>query len=346
MREWTKTLIAPETSIRDALAQIDLGEVQIALVVDADRVLQGVVTDGDVRRGILRGIALEDSVERIMNRTPITISDRDDRAKAVDLMRETLYHQIPVVNEAGQVVGLEVIGDLLIPQRRTNPVVLMAGGLGTRLQPLTDDCPKPLLKVGGKPILETILESLAAFGFHRFYLSVNYRAEMIEAYFGNGDRWNVSIEYLREDRRLGTAGSLSLLPAPPQEPVLVMNGDLMTKLDFAHLMEYHRSQQALATMCVREYDVQVPYGVVETQEQWIVSIKEKPIQRFFVNAGVYVLEPEALRHLPHNAFFDMTDLFGQLTAQEGRTAVFPVRESWMDVGQMQDYLRANGEHSA
>lgn len=343
MNGWIETLVTPEISIRDTLARIEASELQIALVVDDERILQGVVTDGDVRRGILRGISLEDPVGQVMNRTPTTIHQHEDRETVVALMQQERLHQVPVLDATGRIVGLEVIDDLLRPERRMNPVVIMAGGIGTRLRPLTDDSPKPLLKVGNKPILETILENFISCGFYRFYFSVNYKAEMIKAHFGNGEQWEVEIQYLHERKRLGTAGSLSLLPERPNEPLLVMNGDLLTKLNFVHLLDYHHDHQAVATMCVCEHDVQVPYGVVETEEQWIVSIKEKPVQRFFINAGVYVLAPETLQYVPEDRFFDMPDLFEQLIKQGYKTAVFPIREYWMDIGQMDDFKRARDE---
>jgi NDP-sugar pyrophosphorylase family protein len=257
-------------------------------------------------------------------------------------MRQRRLHQIPVLDATWRVVGLEVLDDLLKPQPKTNPVVLMAGGLGSRLRPLTDECPKPLLRVGTKPILETILEAFIEHGFNRFYVSVNYKAEMIEAYFGDGSRWGATIEYLREKERLGTAGALSLLPEPPVEPVFVMNGDLLTRLNFAHLLDFHTAHGSVATMCVREYEMQVPYGVIKTRSHRILDIHEKPTERYLVNAGVYVLQPDALALIPRDRSFDMPDLFKRLMDRGGDTAVFPIREYWMDIGQMDDFHRANG----
>jgi NDP-sugar pyrophosphorylase family protein len=220
----------------------------------------------------------------------------------------------------------------------------MAGGLVNRLRPLTDECPKPMLKVGNKPLLETIVENFIEYGFHRFYISVNYMADVVESYFGDGSRWGVDIEYLHEEHRLGTAGALSLLPETPTEAILVMNGDLLTKVNFKQLLDFHYGHQAQATMCVREYDFQVPYGVVKIDGQRITSIDEKPIQRFFVNAGIYVLEPEALDLISSNIFFDMTTLFEKLIELKKEPAVFPIREYWLDIGHLADYNRANGEY--
>lgn len=342
MKNWTDTLVREGASVHEAVATIDASAVQIALVVDGERRLLGTITDGDVRRAILRGVSLEDPVTQVMNENPTTAREHDDPETVLALMRQRRLHQVPVLDATWRVVGLRVIDDLLVPTRRTNPVVLMAGGLGSRLRPLTDDCPKPLLRVGSNPILETILEKFVQSGFQRFYISVNYRAEMIEEHFGNGDRWGARIDYLREEQRLGTAGALSLLPERPTEPVLVMNADLLTQLNFSHLLDFHTSHGSMATMCVREYEMQVPYGVIETRSHRILDIREKPTERYLVNAGVYVLEPKALDLIPGNRCFDMPELFRMLIGRGAETAVFPIREYWMDIGQLEDLQRAKG----
>jgi NDP-sugar pyrophosphorylase family protein len=238
---------------------------------------------------------------------------------------------------------VELLDYLLEAPERENWVVLMAGGLGTRLAPLTDNCPKPLLKVGNKPILETIIENFISHGFKRFYLSVNYKAEMIEEYFGDGSRWGAEIRYLREDKKMGTAGALGLIPEPLTQPFLVMNGDLLTKVNFSQLLNFHQEQNAHATMCVREYDFQVPYGVVSVDKHRIKSIEEKPVHRFFVNAGIYVLDPEAVSLIPADMPYDMTSLFEQMTANEREVIAFPVREYWLDIGHRDDFERAAGD---
>jgi dTDP-glucose pyrophosphorylase len=342
MKNWKKTLIGPGSSLREAVEVIDAAGLQIALVVDEDGRLLGTVTDGDVRRAILRGDPLEDPVARVMNENATTARAQDDRETLLALMRRRRLHQIPILDAKWRVVGLEVLDDLLKPQPKTNPVVLMAGGLGTRLRPLTEDIPKPLLQVGPKPILETILDSFIEYGFRHFYVSVNYKAEMIEAHFGDGSRWGVQIEYLREEEPLGTAGALSLLPELPTEAMFVMNGDLVTRLNFAHLLDFHAEHDSMATMCVREYEMQVPYGVIRTQSHRIIDIHEKPTERYLVNAGVYVLQPETLALIPRGQFFDMPDLFRRLLEQGEEPAVFPVREYWADIGRVAEFHEANG----
>lgn len=343
MKDWKKVLINADMSLRETIRVIDSGALKIALVVDADQKLLGTVTDGDIRRGILRGCSLEDSVQQVLNRTPTVAAQNEGKDQILALMRLKQVYQIPVIDGDGRVVGLEIVERILETPRYDNCVILMAGGLGSRLKPLTDDTPKPLLKVGGKPILETILENFIHYGFTNFRISVNYKGELIENYFGDGSRWGARIEYLRESKKLGTAGALGLLTERPNLPVLVMNGDVLTKVNFQQLLEFHREHRALATMCVREYDFQVPYGVVTVDNHRILNIEEKPVQRFFVNAGIYVLEPEALDLIPEDTFFDMPTLFEKVVAQQKETAVFPIREYWLDIGRMDDFQRAEGE---
>lgn len=344
MKDFKKIQVASDITIRETIQLIDANAMQIALVVDQTGKLVGTVTDGDIRRGILKGFSLDETVELIMNRHPIVCSREDDREVMLARMKLTGLHHMPIVDPVGCLVGLETLDELLVPAERDNVVVLMAGGLGTRLRPLTEDCPKPMLKIGGRPILETILLNFIEYGFKRFYISVNYKSEVITEYFGNGTRWGVEIQYLHESDKLGTAGALGLLPYRPDKPFFVMNGDLLTKVNFSQLFDFHSSHHAKATMCVREYDFQVPYGVVKIDNHRIISIDEKPTHRFFVNAGVYLLEPEALDFIQPNLHLDMPALFEKMIEKENETAVFPVREYWLDVGHLADFDRANGEY--
>ncbi|MFE1630426.1 nucleotidyltransferase family protein [Brevibacillus reuszeri] len=343
MESWMNILVQPDTPILKVLEIIDVGARQLALVVDENRRLLGTVTDGDIRRGLLKGVLLESSVKIVMNAYPIVATPYDTRENILSLMKLKRLHQIPVLDEDGRVVHVEVLSDLLRPKLKDNWVVLMAGGLGTRLHPLTQECPKPLLKVGDKPLLETILLNFIEHGFHQFYMSVNYKSEMIQAYFGDGSRWNVTIKYLHEDRALGTAGALSLLPEKPTLPMFIMNGDLLTKINFDHLLDFHVTYQAKGTMCIREYDFQVPYGVVRIDKHRMLGIEEKPIKRFFVNAGIYVLDPTALELIPTNEFFDMPSLFDKFVETQQQAVVFPIREYWLDIGRISDFERANVE---
>jgi dTDP-glucose pyrophosphorylase/predicted transcriptional regulator len=346
MMRWKEVLVAPQMSIREVIQILDTSGMQIILVVDQNNRLLGTVTDGDIRRGILKGLSLVEPVQDIMNPNPNVARADEGRESILAVMKRKGLHHMPLVDENGHVVGLDTLDELIQSRTKENWVVLMAGGLGSRLRPLTADCPKPMLKVGNKPLLETILENFIEYGFRRFYISVNYMAEVVKSYFGDGSRWGVTICYLQEDERLGTSGALSLLPEKTSEPLLVMNGDLLTKVNFSQLLDFHVSHHAAATMCVREYDFQVPYGVVKIDNHRITGIDEKPVQRFFVNAGIYVLEPDALDFILPNTFFDMPTLFEKLIEQEKETVVFPIREYWLDIGHMADYERANGEYQA
>jgi len=341
MKEWRQLLILPSTSLRDAISCIDRGNVQIALVADERGTLLGTVTDGDVRRGLLRGLTLTDPATAVMNRTPVTARADEDRGAILALMKRRLVHQVPLLDDRGALAGLETLDELLQPGRRETPVVLLAGGLGMRLRPLTEDVPKPMLRIGEKPILESILGSFIEYGFCRFFIAVNYKADVIERHFGDGRRWDVQIEYLREAERLGTAGPLSLLPALPAEPVIVMNADILTRVNFSHLLDFHRQSAAAATVCVREHRHTVPYGVVNMQDSFLTRIEEKPVYRSMVSAGIYVLEPHAYRHLQRGVQCDMPSLLQGLIDRGMRTAGFPIHEFWLDIGRLEDLERAN-----
>jgi len=342
--KWKSALVAPGTPAIDAVRIIESARLQIALVVDEAGRLVGTVTDGDVRRAILAGTPLTNPVSEIMFRTPTTAPPEADRETLLSIMQAKVLRHIPIVDEKGRLVGLESMMDMLSKETLPNAVVLMAGGRGQRLRPLTDLCPKPLLRIGDKPILEIILENFVSQGFRTFYISINYMAEKVVEHFGDGSRFGVSISYLREDQPLGTAGALTLLPELT-EPFLVMNGDLLTKVNFAHLLDFHAAQQGVATMCVRPYTSQIPYGVVHVDGNDLVRIEEKPTQTVFVNAGIYALSPEALARIPKGQAYDMPALFEALMAEKARTLAFPVREYWMDIGRVGDYEQAQTDYS-
>jgi dTDP-glucose pyrophosphorylase len=343
MKNWKNVVVTPAMPVIDVIKTIDAGRYQIALVLDKAGHLLGTVTDGDIRRGILRGITMDQPAEKVMRKDPTVASSGDDRETILGVMKKKMIHQIPVLDAKGVVVGLELMDELLQTEERDNWVVIMAGGLGKRLSPLTESVPKSLIQVGKKPILETILENFIEYGFRNFYFAVNYKDEMIKSYFGNGAQWKVRIEYLSEDKRLGTAGALSLLPEGFKKTFFVMNGDLLTKINFSQLLSFHRESEVAATMCVREYDFQVPFGVVRLEDNFIRNIDEKPVHRFFVNAGIYVLEPSVLDSIPQKEFFDMPQLFEKLIAGKTKTAAFPIREYWLDIGRIDDLERAHRE---
>lgn len=336
--------LGPEATIRQAMELINRSSMQIVLVADREGKLLGTVTDGDIRRGLLEGLGLDSVIEKIMHISPVVASINDSREHLRNLALLKDIKQIPLLDSHGIVVGIETFANLFQSLAKSNKVVLMVGGLGTRLRPLTEEVPKPLLKVGNRPILETIVTNFAQYGFKDFIFSVNYKSQMIEEYFGDGSRFGVTIEYVQEEQRMGTAGALSLMREKLQSDFFVMNGDLLTNVNFEHLLNFHRNNQAAATMCVRQYDFQVPYGVVELEGEQIRSIVEKPVHNFFVSAGIYVLNPETLQQIPDGQFYDMPTLFDVMIAKGERCVSFPIHEYWLDIGRMSDYQQANDEY--
>ncbi len=332
------------STIKEALEIIDKGSMQIALVVDENDMLLGTLTDGDIRRGLLKGFDLTSSIEQIVFKTPTIAKISDTKEDILKIALSKKLHQIPIVDDCGKIVGIKEIEELVKPKDKINKVVLMVGGLGTRLRPLTETTPKPMLKVGNKPILQTIVEKFAEYGYTNIVMCVNYKSDIIQDYFKDGSDFGVKIEYILEEQRMGTAGALSLLRDKPNEPFFVMNGDLLTNVNFEHLHNYHIATNSMATMCVREYDFQVPYGVVNIKDSKIVSIEEKPIHKFFVSAGIYMLSSEVLNYIPKNEFFDMPTLFEKLISLNKNTVSFPIREYWLDIGRMEEYKKANDEY--
>jgi dTDP-glucose pyrophosphorylase len=342
--DWKKTVIRSDTPILDAISVIELSNLQIALVTNEEGQLLGTVTDGDVRRGILQKVSLNQPVSEIMNCNPRMMLYSSSTEQLITVMEEKLLRHIPLVNEDGILVGLEVLQNLKNPPILDNIVLLMAGGEGKRLRPLTENLPKPLLNIGGKPILETIMGSFKEIGFTNYLISVNYGASLIKKHFGNGKKWSVDIEYLHEDKFLGTAGPISLMPKRPNKPFIVMNGDILTTIDFERFLQFHNEQNAAITLCVREYNFQVPFGVVSLQDNVAIEIKEKPTHTFFVNAGIYVIEPDIIDLIPKNEFYNMTDLINDALKRGLKVSVFPVHEYWTDIGTHSEFERATTKY--
>lgn len=337
-------IVNESTIIMDVLKIIDKSSKQLAIVVDKNNKLLGTISDGDIRRAILKSISLENTVKNIYFRTPTVANINDSRESIINICTSKKIHQIPIVDDNGNLVGLEILDELISKQNKSNKVVLMVGGLGTRLKPLTNTTPKPMLYVGGKPILETIISKFASYGFVNIVLCVNYKSDIIKDYFGDGNKFGVNIEYIFEEKRMGTAGALSLLIENPDEPFFVMNGDLLTNVNFEHLLNFHLESNAMATMCVREYDFQVPFGVVELDVGKIKSIKEKPTHSFFVSAGIYMLSPAVLSHIPKDEFYDMPTLFEKMIELKEELVSFPIREYWLDIGRIEEFEKANSEY--
>ena len=337
-------LVFEKTTIKEALKIIDNGAIRIALVVDEDNKLLGTLSDGDIRRGLLKNYTLEDFIRDLYFKTPIIALQSESKEKIVQKAIKNQVYQIPIIDENNNLVDIVNLATLLNITKKRNRVILMAGGLGTRLRPLTDDIPKPMLKVGNKPILETIIKNFASHGFVNITISLNYKGEMIKDYFGDGSDFGVNLDYVEENIRLGTAGALSLLREQPNEPFFVMNADLLTDVNFSNLLDFHCFGNGNGTMCVREYEYQIPYGVIEIQNSNILSIVEKPIKKFFVNAGIYVLSPNIFEYIPQNEFFDMPTLLNILIEKQKKVLTFPIHEYWLDIGRMSDFEQAQSEY--
>ncbi len=342
---WQKTLISESSTIKQALEIINGEALRVAVVVDKSNKLLGMVTDGDIRRGLLNDLVLTDSVAKVMNTKPITAKQGVTKETLIDIMETNEILSVPLLDEIGHVIGLETLHGALHQPKHQNPVFIMAGGFGTRLKPLTDTCPKPMLHIGNKPILETVIRSFIKAGFVNFYISTHYMPEQIQAYFGDGSEMGVNITYVHEEQPLGTGGALGLLPKdlPKDLPLIMMNGDVLTKVDFQRLLDFHVDNGADATMCVREYDYQIPYGVINGEGNKITSMVEKPVQRFFVNAGIYVVSPEVIASVPKNHRVDMPTLLEEHMNERDNVLMFPIHEYWLDIGRMDDFNRAQAD---
>jgi len=343
MNSWRKTLLPIQSTLQQAISNLSETGSMVALIVSEDNTLIGTVTDGDIRRGLLRGLDMTSHVETIIHKEPLVVTRDLERDSVLQLMKANVLHQLPIVDEDRRVVGLHLLDELLTPTKRPNLMVIMAGGLGTRLRPHTEHCPKPLLPVAGKPMLEHIIERSKSEGFERFVISVHYLGHMIEEYFGDGSQWQVRIDYLKEETPLGTAGSLKLLNPEPDTPFLVTNGDVLTDIRYGELLDFHCKHHAEATMAVRMHEWENPFGVVHTKGVDIIDFEEKPVSRSHINAGVYVLEPSVFELINEGENCDMPTLFNRLKDKGERTIVYPMHEPWLDVGRPEDYIIANGD---
>ena len=341
MNDWQKIILSKTDTMKTAVKALEEQSLRIVMIVDSNRRLIGTVTDGDIRRALIQHVSMDAQLDEFMFKKPTVATLFDDKETILAKMKERNLLQIPIVDDNGVVHGLKTLQNLINKSKNKTPVFIMAGGFGKRLRPLTESVPKPMLKVGKKPILEEILERFIKAGFYNFYISIHYKAEVVREHFGNGDDWNVSIQYIHEKEPLGTAGALGLLSDNlPEQPIIVMNGDLLTKIDFEHLLNYHSEQGGSATMCVREYDFQVPYGVITEKENKVLSIVEKPIHRFLINAGIYVLNTSIIRRINTGSYLDMPQMLEDEIGQGSQVNLFPIYESWLDIGRPEDYLKA------
>jgi len=335
-----KYFISPHKTIKDAIKVIDHGAAQVALVVENENKLVGIVTDGDIRRAILKGGPLEKDISTIMTPNPVFLYEGPSKNQALKYMRDKVIHHVPVVDSDKRIKGLIVLDEFLLKPSLDNPVVIMAGGKGERLRPYTENCPKPMLPINGKPMLEIILERCISFGFKQYYFSVNYLKEEIINYFGDGNEWGVDIYYIEEDRPLGTAGSLSLLPKNLHDDVLIINGDVLSELNLKRLLDFHQKKKNEATICSRNHEVFIPFAVINEENGQLKDLSEKPTYSFQINAGVYILSPEIFREIPHE-FCDITELLKTKSQKSKKIGIFPIHENWDDVGSPDIYQGVN-----
>ena len=340
---WRQATLPTNATIQQAISSLNQSSSRIVLVINAAGELEGTLSDGDIRRGLLKGQDLNSPITNIIHRNPLVVPPEMGRELVKQLMVANKIQQIPAVDERNNVVGLHLWDEIATTPVRSNLMVIMAGGMGTRLRPHTENCPKPLLLVAGKPMLEHIIEHAKSEGFSHFVLAIHHLGNMIEDNFGDGDRLGVQINYLREQFPLGTAGALSLLKPRPEAAFVVTNGDVITDIRYGELLDFHIRNNAAATMAVRVHEWQHPFGVVQTQGIEIVGFEEKPVVRSHINAGVYALDPVALSVLTADAHCDMPTLLERLQAQAKRTVAYPMHEPWLDVGRPEDLKQANSE---
>ena len=333
---WSRAVVNEHTTIRDAIENMNLSKLGIVLVENMDKRFVGVVLDGDIRRGFLRGVTLDSPVLEITNLKPVAVGELSENDLVQRVMIQSAISHVPVVNDKKQLCGLFMLDRFPEIVVRPNLFVVMAGGKGSRLLPLTLETPKPMLLVNNRPILEHILLRAKTSGFSKFLIATNYLRSAIEEYFGDGSKLEIEIDYLKEETPLGTAGALSLLGVTPELPIVISNGDVLSLLDYSKILEFHETSGSVATMAVRLHELQHPFGVVEIDGAEIIGLKEKPVIQSFINAGIYVLSPVALNFLQPNEYCDMTTLFERLRLAGEKTCAYPLHEVWADVGTPSD----------
>lgn len=344
-RRWRNALLPGNASVQEAIQNLDDHALQIVLIVGESGKLEGTLSDGDLRRGLLRGMDMKSSISEIVNQNPFVVPRDISPDMVRRIMTANNIRQIPIVDDANRVVGLHLWDLISTPETKPNTMVVMAGGKGTRLRPYTEDCPKPMLHVAGKPMLEHIILKAMDEGFKSFVISVGYLGHMIESYFSDGRNLGIDIEYLEESEPLGTAGALSLLNPRDELPFVVTNGDVITNIQYGKILDFHSQNQACGTMAVHSYEWQNPYGVVQMNGIDIVGFEEKPVVSSHINAGVYALSRAVLDYLPKGKHCDMPSLFDALQSEGHRTVAYPMHEEWIDVGRPSDLLSANESQS-
>lgn len=336
-----KLVLQQDTTLEEAIRLLDSNGNGFLPVVNEDNHLIGIITDGDLRRAILNK---KFEVEDIINKNPVTVSHLTPHVQVKQQLRKLHRRHMPMVDEAGRLVDVLVLDDFEV-EPKPNWVVIMAGGLGSRLGELTRDTPKPMLKVGGKPILHGIVEYFKSHGFQKFVFCVNYKSHVIESYFGNGKELGVEIHYTKEEQKLGTAGALSLIEFEMSHPFFVVNGDVLASIDYDDFLNYHIVNKSDATMCVKRYTYEVPFACIEfDQKSNLLGLKEKPKHTYYINTGMYVLEPSMLKYIPKNTFYDMPTLFEDVASHKNKVLkVFNTDDYWLDIGRPTDFYKANSD---
>jgi dTDP-glucose pyrophosphorylase len=340
---WKKAILPIKSKIADAILNLDKVGIKIVIIVNDEGRLLGTISDGDIRRGLLKGLTMKSPIESIVHHNALVVPSELNNELVFQLMVANKLQQIPIISEDHKIIGLHLWDDLTSSPERSNLMIIMAGGIGKRLLPDTQNCPKPLLKIANKPILEHIINSAKLDGFNHFILAINYLGHMIEDYFGNGDKLGVRIEYLKEEQALGTAGALSIIKTIPDEPFIVTNGDVITDIRYGELLDFHIRHNAIATMAVRSHEWRHPFGVVETNGIDIIGLEEKPTYRSHINAGVYALAPKTLKDLNFSEHIDMPQLFERLQTNENKIIAYPMYEPWLDVGRPEDLKKAKND---
>ncbi len=338
---WRQTLISSNSSIEIAVKVLNDVSLKIVIVTDLNGEMVGTISDGDIRRGLLKGLDLASPIDEIIHHDALIVPPELGRDSVIQLMKANKIHQIPIVDSKKRVIGLHLWDEVGKNTVRSNMMVIMAGGKGTRLHPETQNCPKPMLRLAGKPILEHIIDRAKIEGFSHFVLAIHHLGHMIEEYFGDGKRFGIQIEYLREETPLGTAGGLKLLSPMPDSAIVVTNGDVVSDIHYGELLDFHYRHNATATMAVRSYEWQNPFGVVETQGIEITGYEEKPIYRSHINAGVYVIETRAIELLSQSISSDMPQLFELIQKNNEKVIAYPIHEQWLDIGRPEELLKAN-----
>ena len=336
--DWMRAAIHEDATIEEAIINLEMTALRVSLVVNKNEKLIGIITDGDIRRGFIKGHDLGSPVSQILNSDPVTVDVEVTTQKIVSLMEELKIQHIPVVDGSMKVRGLFVLESRPKSNSHLNRVVIMAGGKGIRMRPLTENTPKPMLLVAGKPMLEHIIERFIKQGFSEFTICISYLGELIKEYFEDGSNWDVKIEYLSEESPLGTAGSIRNLQNVGDLPFIVTNGDIISEIDMADLVGFHVEQRAVATMAIRPYEIQNQFGVVETNGNEITAITEKPIYRTHISTGVYVFEPNVVKLFPNSDVLQMPELFDHLRNLGKRTLAFHIQDQWIDVAKQDDLV--------